>query len=67
MPLTYKYRDTYAISSHIEDYREIEEPIYQTKGTMMDSTMMVEYSSKDHLISQEEMHSYMKKHGLLLG
>ena len=53
---TYKFKDTYLISSLIEKYQSYEErPVYQKEGELQDSSKMLEYSSKDSLLSNTEL------------
>ena len=65
IPLTFKYEDIFAITSLIERYRAIETPIYKKKGTKLDNTIMNEYSSKDHLLTQGKLIDYLKNLCLL--
>lgn len=65
IPFTYKYEDIFTIASLIERYHSIETPIYQKKGTKLDSSKMKEYSSKDHLLSQGKLIDYLKSLDLL--
>ena len=66
IPLTYKFEDIFAISSLIEKYQdEIDRPVYQSEGEKMDNSKMMEYSSKDHLLSQGNLTEYLKKLDLL--
>ena len=53
---SYKFKDTYIISSLIEKYQSYEErPVYQKDGELQDSSKMLEYSSKDSLLSTNEL------------
>jgi UDP-N-acetylglucosamine 4,6-dehydratase len=66
IPLTYAFEDIFAIASLIGRYRtDLETPVYQSKGKKMHEGIMKEYSSKDHLISQEKMIEYLTKFNLL--
>ncbi len=66
IPQTYKFEDLYLISSLIEKYqKEIDRPIYQTKGEAMAKTTMKEYSSKDNLISQGKLLVHLKNLNIL--
>lgn len=66
IPLTYKYQDTYVITSLVEKYQEgIKKPAYQKDGKRMDNSKMSEYSSKDHLLSEGKLIDYLKKLNLL--
>ncbi|MGY5871407.1 MAG: SDR family NAD(P)-dependent oxidoreductase [Candidatus Thorarchaeota archaeon] len=65
IPLTYKYKDIYSITSLIDKYIEVETPIYQKEGEKMDNSKMQEYSSKDHLMSKEEVLEFFKNFNLL--
>jgi UDP-N-acetylglucosamine 4,6-dehydratase len=66
IPLTYKFEDIFTISSLIERYQdEIDRPVYQSEGEKMDNSKMMEYSSKDHLLSRGNLTEYLKKLDLL--
>lgn len=66
IPLTYKYRDIFAITSLIDVYQEdIAQPIYKIDGEKMNNTIMQEYSSKDHLMVVDEIVRYLREHKLL--
>ncbi|MCF2136999.1 MAG: polysaccharide biosynthesis protein [Candidatus Thorarchaeota archaeon] len=66
MPLTYKYKDIFAITSLIRKYQdEIEQPIYMQKGQHMANGELKEYSSKDHVLSKEDLKKYLEKLNLL--
>lgn len=66
IPLTYKYKDIFAITSLIERYqKDLQKPVYQTNGEKMDNSKMTEFSSKDHLLSKEKLIDYLKKLELL--
>jgi UDP-N-acetylglucosamine 4,6-dehydratase len=68
IPLTYKYKDVFVITSLIERYQKgIEKPIYQLKGERLDTTKMKEYSSKDHLLPPDKLIDYLKGLNLLQG
>jgi len=56
VPYTYKFNNTYAISSLIEKYQSYEDkPLYQRTGELLDQSVMKEYSSKDNLLSAVEL------------
>ncbi len=66
IPLTYRFKDIFAITSLIEMYQdEIAKPLYIQKGEKMDNDKMNEYSSKDHLISKEDVIEYLRKFNLV--
>ncbi|MHA2149263.1 MAG: SDR family NAD(P)-dependent oxidoreductase [Candidatus Thorarchaeota archaeon] len=65
IPLTYRYEDVFAITSMVESYRKVETPVYQTMGEKMDNVKMKEYSSKDHLLSKDNLIDYLMKLELL--
>jgi FlaA1/EpsC-like NDP-sugar epimerase len=65
IPLTYKYKDIFAIISLIESYRKVAKPAYLKNGEKMDSSKMKEYSSKDHLLPKDKIVDYLKKFKLL--
>lgn len=68
IPLTYRYRDTFVVTSLIEQYQEdIARPAYKTKGEKVGSTSMKEYTSKDHLLNKDNIKSHLQKLGLLKG
>jgi FlaA1/EpsC-like NDP-sugar epimerase len=63
---TYKYKDIYVISSLIQNYQEIiDKPIYMTQGEKMNWDIMNEYSSRDHLLSLEDLKEYLLKLNLI--
>ena len=66
IPLTYKFEDVFVITSLIEQYqKEVGQPIYQQHGERMDCSKMKEYSSKDHLLTQDKLLDYLTKLDLL--
>ena len=65
IPLTYKYKDIFAITSLIERYRSVDTPVYRLKGAQVDTDVMHEYSSKDHLLAQGKLKAHLEKLGLL--
>jgi len=66
IPLTYKIDNTFAITSLIERYQDgTKTPIYKLKGEKMDNSKMSEYSSRNHLISRQEIEKYLNKFNLL--
>jgi len=66
IPLTYKYEDIFAISSLIDKYQSVVgKTVYKEKGEKMDSSKMLEYSSKDHLLPPDKLMDYLKKLELL--
>jgi len=66
IPLTYKYNDIFAISSLVDRYQShVEKSIYKEQGEKMDSSKMIEYSSKDHLLGPDKLMDYLKKLDLL--
>ena len=63
---TYKYKDTYVISSLIQNYQEIiDKPTYITQGEKMNQDIMNEYSSKDNVLTVTELEKYLLKMNLL--
>jgi FlaA1/EpsC-like NDP-sugar epimerase len=65
IPLTYRLGNIFAISSLISQYREVDTPVYQTDGEKMDNTILNDYSSKDHLLSQKEVREHIVNFKLL--
>ena len=66
IPLSYKFKDIFVISSLIERYqKEIDRPFYQLEGEKLDNSKMKEYSSRDNLLSQGELTDYLVKLNLL--
>ncbi len=66
IPLAYKFKDMFVISSLIERYqKEIDRPIYQLEGEKLDNSKMNEYSSRDNLLSPGELTDYLAKLNLL--
>jgi UDP-N-acetylglucosamine 4,6-dehydratase len=66
IPLTYEYKDIYVIISLIERYQDdIPLAEYCKDGKKIDSSKMTEYSSRDHLLSKDEVVSYLQKLDLL--
>lgn len=56
VPYTYKFNNTYVISSLIEKYQKPEaKAFYQKTGELLDSSVMKEYSSSDTLIPAKEL------------
>lgn len=56
IPRTYQFKDFYVINSCIiNKYQEIINPLYITKGKLLNGSLMKEYSSKDALISKEKL------------
>ena len=65
-PLTYKYEDTYFITSLVEQYQEeLQKTAYQKDGERLNSSVMSEYSSRNHLLSEEKLIDYLKNLNLL--
>lgn len=63
---TYKYKDTYVISSLIQNYQEIiDKPNYITQGEKMSRDIMNEYSSKDNVLTVTDLEKYLLKMNLL--
>jgi UDP-N-acetylglucosamine 4,6-dehydratase len=66
LPLTYKFKDIYAITSLIDVYQEdVALPGYKKSGQKVDPNSMTEYSSRDHLISKAEVIEYLTKNNLI--
>jgi FlaA1/EpsC-like NDP-sugar epimerase len=62
---TYDYKNLYIISSSIQNFRRMNKPEYMIKGKLLNVSKMKEYSSKDSLISKEEVSNIFKKLGLI--
>lgn len=65
IPLTYEFENIFVITSLIERYRAIETAIYRREGRKIDSGMMNEYSSKNHLLTQSDLMDFLTKSNLL--
>jgi len=65
IPMTYRFEDTFVISSLIESYRKVKTPVYQSRGKQMDSKLMKDYSSKDNLLPKEELKQHLEKLNLV--
>jgi FlaA1/EpsC-like NDP-sugar epimerase len=65
IPLTYRYEDIFAITSLIEIYRQVETPVYKLKGQKLDSSIMKEYISKDHLVTQDKLTEFLREFNLI--
>ena len=55
IPRTYDFENLYIIGSSIEKYQDEKEPLYAKKGRLLDESEMQEYSSKDSLVTREEV------------
>jgi len=62
---TVEFEDFYVIKSNIEKYMNIRKPIYLREGRKVNKRSIKEYSSKDHLISKQELKNFFKKLGLI--
>ena len=61
IPQTYQYEDIYIISSLIEKFqKDIDKPLYQIEGKLLDQSDMKEYSSKDHLMTNLKLIEYLR-------
>jgi UDP-N-acetylglucosamine 4,6-dehydratase len=65
---TYKFQDIYVIESMIAEYqREVPIAAYKADGKHMSESSMVNYSSKDHLISRDALKDLLIDFDLLCG
>ncbi|OGJ09768.1 hypothetical protein A2356_02185 [Candidatus Nomurabacteria bacterium RIFOXYB1_FULL_39_16] len=62
---TYSYKNYYVICSSIEEYNEVNHPIYINEKHLLNEEEMHEYSSKDALISKSEVKVLFKRLGLI--
>lgn len=66
IPRTYKFNNLYVIGSCIQDFKRHHKiPEYMEKGRKITEDEMIEYSSKDSVISKEEVVRLFTKLGLL--
>jgi UDP-N-acetylglucosamine 4,6-dehydratase len=61
IPLTYKYRDIFVITSHIESYRDVKMPVYKLEGQLLTNTDMEEYSSKGHIVTKDRLTEILRE------
>lgn len=64
IPRTYKFENMFVITSPIEKYTEIKDTEYISKGTLLNEEI-IEYSSKDEIISREQVKELFKSIKLL--
>jgi FlaA1/EpsC-like NDP-sugar epimerase len=62
---TYDFGNLYVIGSSIQNLDLAEKPIYISKGKLLNEEVMSEYSSKDALISKDQILIKFKKLGLI--
>lgn len=66
IPQTFQYNYIYIISSLIEKFQKgIDKPLYQLQGELVNHNTMMEYSSKDHLLTINELLEYLQNLNLL--
>ncbi|MFW6383627.1 MAG: SDR family NAD(P)-dependent oxidoreductase [Nanoarchaeota archaeon] len=65
IPRTYKFKNLYVIRSCIENFKKRKKPYYVEQGERVNEEEMAEYSSKDEVISKEEVVKIFKNLGLL--
>ncbi|MBW2996322.1 SDR family NAD(P)-dependent oxidoreductase [Candidatus Woesearchaeota archaeon] len=65
VPRTFKFKNRYVITSSIENYQTIKRAEYFKEKNRLSEEYMLEYSSKDAIISKEEVQRLFKKFGLL--
>ncbi len=65
VPRTFKFKNMYVITSCIEKYSNLEHVEYMDEKNRLKETDMNEYSSKDSVISKDEVKSLFKKFELL--
>jgi len=64
IPRTYNFKNLYVIGSSIQSFDNKHKPIYMKRGRLLNEKTVREYSSKDALISKEEVSKIFKKLGL---
>ncbi len=65
IPLTYRFEDIFAITSLIEKYLDVKQPVYKLEGQKLDNSIMSEYTSKDHLVTQEKLAELLRQFNLI--
>ena len=65
VPRTYKFNDTYVITSQIEKYFELGPAAYMNQHNRLHEGLMTEYSSEHALIPKEEVAKLFQELGLL--
>jgi FlaA1/EpsC-like NDP-sugar epimerase len=65
MPRTYEFKNLYVIGSSIQNFQRGSKPVYAKKSKLLKEKTMREYSSKDALISKNEISKIFKKLGLI--
>lgn len=65
VPRTYNFNDIYVIASSIQNHHDIQETEYIIKGKKITEKDIQEYSSKDAIISKEEVKFFFKSLNLL--
>ena len=65
VPRTYNFKDVFVITSAISEYQNIKKAEYITRGKKVKEDEMSEYSSKDVIISKEEVKDLFKNLNLL--
>ena len=63
---SYEFKNRYVITSSIEKYQDLEQaPVYVREGHKISDQDMTEYSSRDSVLSQEQLLSLFEEKGLL--
>jgi UDP-N-acetylglucosamine 4,6-dehydratase/5-epimerase len=66
VPRTYRFKDLYVITSHLEDLREYPKtPCYLEHNTPLTDKDLIEYSSRDAVISPDELKKMFRELNLL--
>lgn len=66
VPRTYRFKDVYVITSHLEDLKELKaKPAYLANNRPLTESDMTEYSSKDAVIAKEDVKRLFKELNLL--
>ena len=65
IPLTYKFQDRYVITPHITKVANLEEVPYLDDNNKVHESDMIEYSSKDSIISTDELKDILEKLNLI--
>jgi UDP-N-acetylglucosamine 4,6-dehydratase/5-epimerase len=66
VPRTYRYKDLYVITSHLQDGRGLsEKPVYLVGNKLLSEQVLTEYSSESAVISKENVKKLFRELGLL--
>ena len=65
IPRTYDFKNLYVIRSSIQEFQDINTPIYIKQGQLLNDNIMQEYSSNDAIITKKEILIIFNKLGLI--